>query len=84
MNRFEDSVEAMEIVRDLYSQLKTIDFNPDLKRYVENLEKMASELSSLEVDARRTGNARKVREYREKLQEAITYFENMLLIAKLM
>lgn len=84
MIRFEDSVEAMEIVRDLHSQLKTIDFNPDLKRYVENLEKMISELSSLEVDARRTGNIRKVREYSEKIEESITYFENMLLIAKLM
>lgn len=84
MVRFEDSVEAMEIVRDLHSQLKTINFNPDLKRYVENLEKMVSELSSLEVDARRTGNIRKVREYSEKIEESITYFENMLLIAKLM
>lgn len=84
MVRFEDSVEAMKIVRDLYSQLKTVNFNPDLKRYVENLEKMVSELSSLEVDARRTGNDRKVREYSEKIEEAITYFENMLLIAKLM
>jgi hypothetical protein len=84
MGRFEDSVEAKEIVYDLKSQLKTINFNPDLKKYVENLEIMINELSSLEVDARRTGNNKKVVEYAEKVDEAISYLENLILIAKLM
>jgi len=82
--KFEDSVEAKEIVYDLKSQLKTINFNPDLKKYVENLEIMISELSSLEVEARRTGNNKKVLEYAKKVDEAISYLENLILIAKLM
>ena len=84
ISKFEDSVEAKEIVNDLRKQVKELDYNTDLRKYLENLEKMVMNLSSLEVDARRTGNARKAIEYAKKLEDSITYFEHLLLMAKLM
>jgi len=84
MVRFEDSVEAKEIIHDLRKQVRELDYNTDLRKYLENLEKMVMHLSSLEVNARRTGNAKKAMEYAEKLDDSITYFEHLLLMAKLM
>ena len=83
MARFEDAVDARFVLDDLKNQLKSINYNPDLKRYFENLENMVSKLSSLEVVARRTGNTRKVEEYAQKLEESILYLEHLILMAKL-
>jgi hypothetical protein len=38
-NKFEDSVEAKEIVYDLRTQVRGLDYNADLRKYLENLEK---------------------------------------------
>jgi len=84
MVRFEDSVEAKEIIHDLRTQVRGLDYNADLRKYLENLEKMVMHLSSLEVNARRTGNAKKAMEYAKELDDSITYFEHLLLMAKLM
>lgn len=84
MARFEDAVDARFVLDGLKSQLKSINYNPDLKKYFENLESMVSELSSLEVVARRTGNTRKVEEYAQKLEESILYFEQLILMARLL
>lgn len=58
-------------------------YNPDLKKVFNNINSMITELSKLEVEARRTHNNLKVEECLIKINEAIDRLEKLLLIAKL-
>lgn len=58
-------------------------YNPDLKKVYVNINSMVTELSKLEVEARRTHNNLKVEERLIKINEAIDRLEKLLLIAKL-
>jgi|APGre2960657404_1045060.scaffolds.fasta_scaffold46275_2 hypothetical protein len=58
-------------------------YNPDLKKVYNNINGMITDLSKLEVEARRTHNNLKVEECLIKINEAIDRLEKLLLIAKL-
>ena len=58
-------------------------YNPDLKKVYTNINSMVSDLSKLEVEARRTHNNLKVEDYLVKINEAIDRLDKLLLIAKL-
>ena len=81
--RFETALEARRVVDDLRLQLATISFNKDLFKYLHNIEKMVSALSSAEVRARQSHKFSLVDEPRENLANAIDYLEKMIIIAKL-
>lgn len=81
--RFETALEARRVVDDLRLQLATISFNKDLFKYLRNIEKMISTLSSAEVRARQSHKFSLVDEPRENLANAIDYLEKMIIIAKL-
>jgi hypothetical protein len=83
MAKFKTALEARSILDDIRVQLKGINYNPDLKRYYENLEGMVSDLSSLEVVARRTGNSKRADRYAKEVDNAISYLEHLILMAKL-
>ena len=80
---FETAVEARKIVDDFHRQLKTLKYNPDLKKMATNLEQLVSDLSKAEVLARTTRNPRHTDQPREALADAIDYMDKMILMLRL-
>jgi hypothetical protein len=69
---------------ELSRQLKTIDYNSDLKRLYKNIDGMITELSKLEVSVRRNGRYNFLTDRIEKINNAINHLEKLILIAQLM
>ena len=81
---FNTAIEARHIIMDLRRQLNRLPYNPDLRKLCNNIGEMNSQLSRLEVDARRTRKTSKVDAHREDLVKAIKHLEHLILMAKLM
>jgi hypothetical protein len=88
MITFLDSIEAQTVLVDLTKQLNRLPYNSDLHRLHINLYGLISELSKLEVYARRTGPRSRWTIARNKkkaeIQTAMSYLAQLLLIAQLM
>jgi hypothetical protein len=81
---FDTALEARHIIMDLRIQLKRLPYNPDLLKFCNNIGEMNSQLSRLEVEARRTRKTGKVDAHKEEMIKAIKHLENLILMAKLM
>jgi polyhydroxyalkanoate synthesis regulator phasin len=84
IERFNTAEEARELVTELRDRLKRMPYNPDLKRYCDNLDKMVSDLSSLEVEARRSRGVEKYKLHLTKLEKAVAHLQQLMLIHQLM
>jgi hypothetical protein len=69
---------------DLKRELDSIGYNPDLKKMYNNIINMVTELSKLEVTARRINNDTYTSPLLEKINGAIDHLEKLILMAKLM
>lgn len=83
MTNFETAVEAQKIVDELFRRLRELNYNPDLKKMMKNLEHLVTELSKAEVTARTNRAPGLADKPREELTRAIDYADKMLLLAKL-
>jgi len=81
--KFRTALEAHEVANVVYKQLKECRYNADLMLYFRNIEKMISNLSALEVQARQTHKYHKVDAYIIEVEQAIDYLEKMILISRL-
>ena len=81
---FNTALEARHIIMDLRIQLKRLPYNPDLVKFCNNIGEMNSQLSRLEVEARRTRKTSKVDAHKEDMVKAIKHLEHLILMAKLM
>jgi hypothetical protein len=82
--KIERAIDWDKVSIDLQSQLSNIDYNPDLKRMLKNIEKMVSELSKLEVTIRRSGKYSILDDKVLQINNSINHLEKLILIAKLM
>lgn len=73
-----------EVHAELRSQLNAIPYNPDLRKMLNNITNMVTELSQLEVETRRTGKSVYTEKQVSAINESINRLEKFLLIAKLM
>jgi hypothetical protein len=69
---------------DLKRELDSIGYNPDLKKMYNNITNMVTELSKLEVTARRINRDSYTNPLLEKINLAIDHLEKLILMAKLM
>jgi hypothetical protein len=81
---FDTALEARHIIMDLRIQLNRLPYNPDLRKLCNNIGEMNSQLSRLEVEARRTRKTHKTDAYKEDMVKAIKHLEHLILMAKLM
>lgn len=81
--KFDTALEARNIVDGLAKQVKKLNYNPQYKVFLKNLEKMVNDLSSAEVVARQSKKPSIVEIPRERLALAIDYFEKLVLIQTL-
>jgi len=69
-------------VRDkIHADLRTIDFNPDLYKLLKNIDTMITELSKLEVDARRTRINSYANEQVNRINRSIVELDKLIVFA---
>lgn len=82
--QIQSSLDWNSVHSELRTQIGQVPFNPDLRRMLNNISNMVSELSSLEVESRRINKPEYNKEKVDDINKAINHLEKLLLIAKLM
>lgn len=82
--QIQSSLDWNSVHSELRTQIGQVPFNPDLRRMLNNISNMVSELSQLEVEARRINKMSYTETKVVQINEAISRLEKLLLIAKLM
>jgi hypothetical protein len=82
--KIEKATDWQEVHTQLRKQMLSIGYNPDLQKMLNNITNMVSELSNLEVTARRTRVEHYVKEKVDEINKSIDHLEKLLLIAQLM
>jgi len=82
--QIQNSLDWQAVHAELRTQLGQLPYNPDLRRMLNNISNMVSELSQAEVEARRISKMSYTETKVLQINEAINHLEKLLLIAKLM
>jgi len=72
------------ISANLRKDLKNVSHNPDLKKMLQNIEDMVTELSRSEVIARQTKRTSMLTSQIEKINKSIGHLQKLILIAQIM
>ena len=81
--KFTTALEAERIVDGLKLQLKTLNYNKDLRKLLNNCEKLLNIFGSAEVRARQLHKPYLANKAREDLAQAVDYLEKVIIIMKL-
>ena len=82
--QIKSSLDWSDAHTQLRNRLSNLPYNPDLVKMLHNIGETVSQLSRLEVDARRTQKFSYLDKQIEVVNKAIDHFEKLLLIAELM
>jgi hypothetical protein len=82
--KIDTSLDWQNVHTILRTQMRNVGYNPDLQRMLNNITNMVTELSKVEVDARRKRIQSTVDEKIDKINQAIDHLEKILVIANLM
>lgn len=77
------SLDWQEVSNSLLEQMNSLPYNSDLNKLFRNISSMVTELSKLEVEARRLNSPHKTAEKIAEINSAIDRLEKLLLVAKL-
>lgn len=83
MKTFNTAIEARKIVDELDQQSRKLNYNPHYRKYLNNLDRLINDLSDAEIKARVTKKHYVTDIPRQKLAEAIDYFDKLLLMQML-
>jgi adenine C2-methylase RlmN of 23S rRNA A2503 and tRNA A37 len=78
------ALDWQHVSANLRKQLASINYNPDLKQMLNNIDLMVNDLSRAEVVARQTRRTYHLESHLEKINKAINHLEKLILIAKVM
>ena len=79
-----NSLECSKIVDSLQKHLKQVSYNSDLYKMLDNLNKMVTEISKLEVISRQRKNNSILEKPIKDFLESADRLEKLILIAKLL
>jgi hypothetical protein len=82
--KIEQAIDWQEVKSSLLSQMKSIGYNPDFNKMIKNIDSMITELSKVEVEARRIRKSNMVKNQLDNINHAIDHLEKLLLMAQLM
>jgi hypothetical protein len=80
----QNSLDWQKVNADLSSQLSSVGYNPDLYKMLNNITLMVTDLSKVEVEARRSKSTRVTEEKVVDINKAINHLEKLMLMAMLM
>lgn len=78
------ALDWQEVHTKLKRDLSTIGHNPDLRKMLNNISDMVTELSKIEVTARRVQSTTLVADRVTAINSAISHLSKLILIAQLM
>ena len=78
------SLDWDKVETQLRTQVNSLPYNPDLRKMLNNITTMVTELSKLEVETRRTQKFSYTEPQLIKINQAIDHLEKLLLMAELM
>jgi cob(I)alamin adenosyltransferase len=81
--QIQSSLDWNSVHSELRTQIGQLPYNPDLRKMLNNISNMVSELSSLEVETRRLNKPEYTKEKVDEINKSIDHLEKLLLIAKL-
>lgn len=81
--KFTTALEASKVVDDLHKQIRTLNYNKDLRKLLKNCEHLVHVLGSAEVRARQLQKPYLANKAREDLAVAIDYLEKVIIVQKL-
>ena len=82
--KIKTALDWPQVAAVINTDLSSIGYNPDLKKMFRNIEGMVTELSKLEVDARRTHSTKYLTPVIDKINQAVDHLEKLILMARLM
>lgn len=82
--KFTDAIEARAYLDQIQRQIKQLPYNPDIRKLWDNCSKQVNKLSTLEVEARRSGKSHKVQAYLIDMHKNIENVEKWIIMLKLM
>jgi hypothetical protein len=68
---------------ELESKISQLDYSPDIRKMLKNIDTMITELSKIEVEARRTKRDTVVKAQLDKINEAVDTVEKWVIMAVL-
>jgi len=81
----EHALDWQDVSSKLRTEMSAAGYNPDLNKMLRNIESMVTELSKLEVYARRIGHSTHITKNKvEEINKAIKHLEQLTLMSKLM
>jgi hypothetical protein len=84
MPKFQTTLEARKILNELRKQSRSVPYNKDLRKLLDNCELLMVKMGNAEVLARQSHKPKLVEESRNELEKAIDYCEKMLMLARLL
>jgi hypothetical protein len=82
--QIENSLDWQAVHAELRTQLGQLPFNPDLRRMLANITDMVTDLSKVEVEARRKNMIHITEPKVKAINEAIDRLEKLLLLGQLL
>ena len=82
--QIQTSLDWQAVHAELRTQIGQLPYNPDLRKMLNNISNMVSELSQAEVLTRQINKPEYNKEMVDDINKAIDHLEKLLLIAKLM
>jgi len=82
--KIEHAIDFQDVSAQLRNDLRNIPYNKDLRRLYQNIESMVTQLSKLEVEARRMTKSYACETKVSEINKAIDHLEKLILMAKLM
>lgn len=82
--QIQSSLDWQAVHAELRTQIGQLPYNPDMRRMLNNISNMVSELSQSEVETRRLNKPEYNKQKVDDINKAIDHLEKLLLIAKLM
>lgn len=81
--RFQTALEASHIIDDLDKQARSLNYNKDIRKLIDNARTLVGALGNAEVRVRQLHKPHLANTPRQELAQAIDYCEKMLLILRL-
>ena len=82
--KFTDAIEARAYLDQILPQIKQLPYNPDIRKVWDNCSNQVDTLSTLEVEARRSGKSHKAQTYLVDMHKNIENVEKWIIMLKLM
>jgi hypothetical protein len=78
-----NSLDWPKVRVELESKISQLDYSPDIRKMLKNIDTMITELSKIEVEARRTKRDTVVKAQLDKINEAVDTVEKWVIMAVL-